>query len=211
MASKYTTNYNLCQWEASDKVLRTEFNADNAKIDAAIAAVDSRVDGLSSTVSDKASTSALNSLKTTVNGKASQSALDSLTTTVNGLKTSKADKSALDSLSQTVSQHTTALAGKGNCQLYVTSYVGNGKCGADNPIRLTFTKKPMVVFVFTNTSVMTLIQGMSTSWASNSTSSSSSVSVTWSGNTVSWYGDQTYSQLSSNNQTYRVLALLQAG
>ena len=37
MASNHTTNYNLNQWEATDKVLRTDFNADNAKIDAALA------------------------------------------------------------------------------------------------------------------------------------------------------------------------------
>ena len=37
MSTNCTNNYNLCQWEASDKVLRTDFNADNAKIDAALA------------------------------------------------------------------------------------------------------------------------------------------------------------------------------
>ena len=37
MASNYTTNYNLCQWEPTDQVQRTDFNADNAKIDAALA------------------------------------------------------------------------------------------------------------------------------------------------------------------------------
>ena len=31
MASGQTTNYQLNQWEAEDKVLRTEFNADNAE------------------------------------------------------------------------------------------------------------------------------------------------------------------------------------
>lgn len=36
MASNYTENYGLCQWEATDQVLRTEFNEDNAKIDAAL-------------------------------------------------------------------------------------------------------------------------------------------------------------------------------
>ena len=36
MASNQTTNYGLNQWEATDQVLRTEFNADNAKIDAAL-------------------------------------------------------------------------------------------------------------------------------------------------------------------------------
>ena len=64
MASNYTSSYNLNQWSASDRVLRTEFNADNAKIDAALA------------------------------GKASASSVSSLQTTVNGLKTSKADKTA---------------------------------------------------------------------------------------------------------------------
>ena len=34
MASNYTENYQLCQWEATDAVQRLEFNADNAKIDA---------------------------------------------------------------------------------------------------------------------------------------------------------------------------------
>ena len=63
MASNYTSNYGLCQWEPGDKVLRTEFNGDNAKIDAAVKAVDSRV---TSVANSKASTSALNSLKTAV-------------------------------------------------------------------------------------------------------------------------------------------------
>ena len=36
MSTNHTTNYNLNQWEAADKVLRTEFNADNSKIDAAL-------------------------------------------------------------------------------------------------------------------------------------------------------------------------------
>ena len=36
MASNYTENYGLCQWEATDQVLRTDFNEDNAKVDAAL-------------------------------------------------------------------------------------------------------------------------------------------------------------------------------
>ena len=32
----YTQNYQLNQWEATDRVLRTDFNSDNAKIDAAL-------------------------------------------------------------------------------------------------------------------------------------------------------------------------------
>ena len=36
MASNYTENYSLCQWEATDAVLRTDFNEDNQKIDTAL-------------------------------------------------------------------------------------------------------------------------------------------------------------------------------
>ena len=36
MATNYTTNYDLCQWEPTDPVQRVEFNQDNAKIDAAL-------------------------------------------------------------------------------------------------------------------------------------------------------------------------------
>ena len=39
MASNKTTNLGLNQWEAEDAVLREDFNADNAKIDAALANV----------------------------------------------------------------------------------------------------------------------------------------------------------------------------
>lgn len=36
MASNYTENYGLCQWDATDQVLREEFNQDHAKIDTAL-------------------------------------------------------------------------------------------------------------------------------------------------------------------------------
>ena len=39
MASNYTENYGLCQWEAMDSFVRTEFNQDNARIDAALKSV----------------------------------------------------------------------------------------------------------------------------------------------------------------------------
>ena len=39
MASGQTQYYGLNQWEAADQVLRTEFNADNQKIDGALKAM----------------------------------------------------------------------------------------------------------------------------------------------------------------------------
>ena len=40
MATNQTTNYQLNQWEPADQVLRTDFNADNAKLDTALLALD---------------------------------------------------------------------------------------------------------------------------------------------------------------------------
>lgn len=39
----YTENYQLNQWDAGDRVLREDFNADNAKIDAALGEVKSAI------------------------------------------------------------------------------------------------------------------------------------------------------------------------
>ena len=43
MPSNFTKNYSLSQWERSDKVLMDDFNADNAKIDAALGTLATRV------------------------------------------------------------------------------------------------------------------------------------------------------------------------
>ena len=38
MPTNHTPNYQLSQWERDDRILMEDFNADNAKIDAAIKA-----------------------------------------------------------------------------------------------------------------------------------------------------------------------------
>ena len=40
MSTNYTQNYSLCQWEPADKVLREDFNADNAKLDTALSRIE---------------------------------------------------------------------------------------------------------------------------------------------------------------------------
>ena len=59
MASNYTEHYELCQWEATDQVQRTDFNADNAKVDAAL-------DALAGLVAEKADGDDLAALSETV-------------------------------------------------------------------------------------------------------------------------------------------------
>ena len=55
-----TQNYQLSQWESTDRILMSDFNSDNAKLDAALAE-------LASQVSDKADQSALDTLSSTRN------------------------------------------------------------------------------------------------------------------------------------------------
>ena len=59
MATTQTANYDLSQWLSTDQVLRTDFNADNAKLDAVLA-------GLADEVSSKADTEALLQLQVTI-------------------------------------------------------------------------------------------------------------------------------------------------
>ncbi len=143
MASNYTSNYGLCQWEPGDKVLRSEFNGDNAKLDAAIKAVDSRVDG-------KASNSALNSLKNTVN-----------------------------SLSTTIAGQGNTLEKKGNCQVVVSTYTGDGK----NSRTHTFPKKPVMFFIIGE---CIMFVGYGSTWAKNHGISDYEIRTAWSGNSVTF-------------------------
>ena len=55
MASNHTEHFSLNQWQADDQVKRTDFNEDNAKIDAAL-------NDLSGRLAEKATTAALEAL-----------------------------------------------------------------------------------------------------------------------------------------------------
>ena len=45
MSTNHTPNYQLSQWERTDRVLMEDFNADNAKIDAALGTLAGQVSG----------------------------------------------------------------------------------------------------------------------------------------------------------------------
>lgn len=76
MASNYTENCGLCQWEATDQVLRTEFNEDNQKIDAALKNQSVSLSNLSDQLENKANTATVNNLSSTVSQKADRSELE---------------------------------------------------------------------------------------------------------------------------------------
>ena len=144
MPSNQTTNYQLSQWAKSDQVKMEDFNADNAKIDAALAS------------------------------------------------------------------HATALAGKGNCQVWTTSYYGSGGTGPDAARSLSFPKWPRIVFITSGSSVMVMLPGQSNALSMHA-NGNYSVTTSWNGNSVSWYGGSSaWVMMNTSGTTYQVVALLPA-
>ena len=99
MPANHTPNYNLNQWEPEDRVLRTDFNADNAKIDAAIQAAEAQTAALSQS-------------------KADRSELEAET---------RAREAADNAIQATLSAHAKSMTKLGNCQVYVVPYTGGGE------------------------------------------------------------------------------------
>ena len=133
-----TQNYQLNQWVGSDPFLRTDFNEDNARIDAALAAKadQTTVTSLTNTVSTKADKTTVNSLTNTVNTKADQTTVTNLSNTVTSLTNTvntKADKTTVTSLTNTVNTKAsqTALDAlsatvAAKCELVFGTYTGDG-------------------------------------------------------------------------------------
>ena len=182
MASNQTSSYGLSQWEAADAVQRLEFNADNAKVDAA-----------------------LKSLSDQVVQKANQSALNTVISAVN----QKADASTVSSLSQTVAGHTTAITKLGNCTIEHFTYVGNGANGNNNPRSITFPRPPLLFFIRSEDGIgmgSRLHTGMTAAFQGSGSGAVSSLPLTWSGNTarlISWSDALDFNR---NGDTYHVFA-----
>ena len=163
VASNYTTNYQLNQWEAGDQVLRTEFNQDNQKIDTALK---SNAEAIAAEV---------------------------------------AARTALE----------TVVGQCGNCSVVYGSYAGNGLAGASYPNTLTFSGKPLAVFLMpqerygSSNSSITMLRGVI--WTQYHPEALATIcTVTWGEDSVSWYhaGGDVQSQFSMAGATYHYVAFL---
>ena len=196
MATNYTTNYQLNQWEPADAVQRVEFNQDNAKVDAALKT-------LSNQVIQKAEQSALNTLISSVNQKADVSTVSSLSSLLNSEIAQRQDgDSALQS----------ALTLKGSCQFYTTSYVGQGRFGPSQRSSLTFPNKPYIVFIYDPDDRFMLHFRSFPCCLSLDGSQLSMGMTSWQDKGVRWYleAGAHVSQMDMSGVTYQVLALLAA-
>ena len=201
-----TTNYQLCQWDGEDRILRTDFNEDNAKIDAALKSHANSVATINSTLSGKASTSTVNSLTNKLNTEI-QERKDAVTAEAAARaqadNTEKAAREAADTAE--AQARAAALALKGNCQIYFSSYVGDGELTKT----LTFPGKPLLVNVQGDNLIGQGIYGNPNFMCRTSGTYGLACSATWSGNSLTWDIFQDAS-LGCNYSgfTYLVIALM---
>lgn len=107
MASNHTQHYGLCQWEATDAVLRTDFNEDNTKIDAALKSQAGSISSLSAQMANKANTGTVSSLSSQLNQE--------IQDRKNAVNTEKAAREAADTaLAQSQAEQLDTLRGE-NC------------------------------------------------------------------------------------------------
>lgn len=101
--------------------------------------------------------------------------------------------------------------GKGNGQIVTGSYTGSGRVGSYSANRLYFDHKPVLVLVSgLSLGVMALDcpRGYILSNGGNT-----DFAVSWSGDAVSWYNDNTdggaWRQMNESGQVYRYIAFLE--
>ena len=190
MATNQTTNYQLNQWEPTDQVLRTDFNADNAKLDAALKT-------LSNQVIQKAEQSALNTLISAVNQKADASTVSSLSSLLN---------SEISQRQEADSSLQTALTLKGNCQIYYGTYIGDGKSSRT----LTFERRPLLVLIQGGNLICRAIQGNQYMMCRTNGQGGTTCPAIWTENSLKFNGASDDYAPNSQGGTYYLVTLMAA-
>lgn len=195
---KQTTNYNLSQWEINDRILMTDFNTDNAKIDAALHAHDI---SLAEKAKQADLTAEINARKSAVSAEeaARKAAVSAEETARKNAITAEANarQSAINTLTNSTSA---ALALCGNCQIYTAAYNGSG---ADSKT-FTFPYKPLIVFISNGHEYLWTIYGDTRGIGFQSTTSVSIVhNLIWGEKSL------TCSGVDKAEYFYKMVALLQ--
>lgn len=97
---------------------------------------------------------------------------------------------------------------KGNCQIYYTTYKGNGSGGEDAPCTMTFSHKPMLVAIAEKDGTSAVaVRGAETAY--RRATGAAYFKVAWGDKSVSWWhtnGGE--SQMNQSGVTYHFVALL---
>ena len=190
MPSNQTANYSLSQWVKSDQVRMEDFNADNAKLDAALKAAEQRSAGLDAKINDTAA--------------AAEQRSAGLDAKINATAATAEQRSA--AVAAAAEKRSAALdAAKGNCTIEFFSYVGQGRSGMNNPTTITFRKPPLFFLVFGTYSI-----GVGSKHSSNVIVTASDNVFpdqgSWRGNTISFYNSDPRWQLDTAGETFYVFA-----
>lgn len=189
MSINKTENLGLNQWVRSDPFRMEDFNEDNAKIDAAVAA------------------------------KAEQTALNAeIAARKNALDTERDERERADAAEIAARKSAlAALTGRvgaleaGKLVWKFDTYEGKGEYGQSHPNRLEFDFKPLVVIISHpsggNTGGYPWLHGIKNGVTVNGYSVHS-VSLTWGDKSVEWYATADLpTQLNEKNVVYRYFAL----
>ena len=117
---------------------------------------------------------------------------------------------ALKANADTAAAASAAVALCGNCAIYQTTYTGTGTYGSANPVTLTFPQKPALIFVIDDSGSFLILTPRSR-WAfAYMGRSGVAQTVTWSGNSVSWWSDggNANNQFNASNNVYQVFTFL---
>lgn len=185
MASNYTEHFSLNQWLPDDQVKRTDFNEDNAKIDAAL---NDLSDGLAAAQAEKADQSALDALAAEVAKKATTAALEAVRAAV--------PKIAVGTYTGTGNygaSNPTRLNFSGSLSGAPQLLVVKRHEDQDDAINrgLIMIRGAKSVSCFLCRDISSQIQN----------------TVTWNAHAVSWYADNAASQMNESGMVYRYFAI----
>ena len=113
---------------------------------------------------------------------------------------------ALAEHDETLSAHTNQMSKFGNCQIYYTTYTGDGGRTGKT---LYFPRKPLMLFVFSGGATFLISSRNANRAFMHNGGTVVGVSATWSGNSFTW-DNSAYNYFSENGQSYFVIAFLNA-
>ena len=185
MASNHTTNYQLCQWQADDQVKRTDFNEDNAKIDAAL---NDLSDGLAAAREEKADQSALDALAAEVAKKATTAALEAVRAAVPKIAVGTYTGTGKYGASNPIRLNFSGPLSRAP-QLLVIKRNEDQDGAINRGLIMVHGAKSVSCFLCRD--ISSQIQN----------------TVTWNAYTVSWYADNAASQMNESGIVYRYFAI----
>ena len=110
---------------------------------------------------------------------------------------------AIKAQADALAAHGEALAKLGNGRVHIGSYVGTGQCGQEHPTSYTFPVMPVYFFIVRPNGLHTM---MGKGGARDAAIiNGGNMTLTWNGNTASWYSTSETGQFNISGSVYLVV------